>query len=388
VIGILDPNPTICGRGYWDLVEAGISVDFFPSKLAVAIRNLNTAFIIEHRGKDQVSKRLSDQIQRNKNAVISPYLGIGWGDTLSLQDCPNLREGWPVSQVSLAFLRDTTFAFSRDMKRAYHKYFKENYKKKHFERDNPNFMLEKNPTAFSDSPSLSMHVLQTRYSEVAFNRHMIRHQPGDRDALIKDLVLGSLAPSFPHTLCLHMVVVTSDDKIVTVKRSPKVDCFPNTWSVSVEERLKLEDLSGDPRTTCSRWAFRLLKEELGLVRPAYHVDDLKILSVFLEADYLNVSLCGYAQLQIDSVELGKRLLAGPRTDHEFTEVNFLEFDKTHLIRELLRPSRQYHPTSAYRLLYAMFKRFGTVAVERAWSETVKSCAMWVAPDSLCLRRMR
>jgi pyrimidine deaminase RibD-like protein len=41
VIGMLDPNPDICGRGYWRLIQAGIQVEFFPFMLAWEVLLLN-----------------------------------------------------------------------------------------------------------------------------------------------------------------------------------------------------------------------------------------------------------------------------------------------------------------------------------------------------------
>jgi pyrimidine deaminase RibD-like protein len=44
VIGVLDPNPKICGRGFWMLREAGIRVHFFPPSLMKEIELTNRDF--------------------------------------------------------------------------------------------------------------------------------------------------------------------------------------------------------------------------------------------------------------------------------------------------------------------------------------------------------
>ena len=90
VIGILDPNPSICGRGYWYLVDKGIEVDFFPAALARRILVQNHRFIQSQRGGVHPTPALATLIAEHKSAIISPYAGLGWWDTLSLQDCPNL----------------------------------------------------------------------------------------------------------------------------------------------------------------------------------------------------------------------------------------------------------------------------------------------------------
>jgi isopentenyldiphosphate isomerase len=158
---------------------------------------------------------------------------------------------------------------------------------------------------------------------------------------------------------MHMVVVTSDNRLLLTQRSPKVEYYPGTWSASVEEQLLREDFKNGEQATALNWGKRLLKEELGLEPDAYHNDNLRILSVFLESDILNISVCGYAELRINSVTFDTIIRGHPRTDYEFTDWTFIELDKTYLFSELFKPRRSYHPTSGYRFLQTLLKNFGT-----------------------------
>jgi hypothetical protein len=45
VIGMLDPNRDIRGKGWWELEEGGINVRYFDSDIAQEIRRLNSDFI-------------------------------------------------------------------------------------------------------------------------------------------------------------------------------------------------------------------------------------------------------------------------------------------------------------------------------------------------------
>jgi pyrimidine deaminase RibD-like protein len=49
LIGILDPNQGVTGKGLWALQSAGIAVELFPHDLAQQIRSINEAFISEQQ---------------------------------------------------------------------------------------------------------------------------------------------------------------------------------------------------------------------------------------------------------------------------------------------------------------------------------------------------
>src|SRR5919197_1169041 len=74
VIGILDPNPTICGKGYWIFMERGIDVDFFPPELARQIKEFNKSFIDKNRGSGTITSEFDWEIQAHKHANIKRYI--------------------------------------------------------------------------------------------------------------------------------------------------------------------------------------------------------------------------------------------------------------------------------------------------------------------------
>jgi len=155
-----------------------------------------------------------------------------------------------------------------------------------------------------------------------------------------------------------MVVVTRDDQVLLTKRSPKLFYHPNAWSCSLEEQLRREDLADGREKALTNWAKRALGEELALDQEAYSAGNLRVLSVFLEADAPNISLCVYAPINLDSKRLGSILSAKPRSDWEFTEWRFLEVEEEAIIREMNRRGGNPHPTTGYRMLMLLLKRFG------------------------------
>jgi hypothetical protein len=87
------------------------------------------------------------------------------------------------------------------------------------------------------------------------------------------------------------------------------------------------------------------------------------LGVFLESAVLNTGVIALVMLGCDSAALTKILRTHPRSDYEFGDFAFLGWDD--VAREVVNPSRDYHPTAAIRMLMAGFARFGPLTfVER------------------------
>ena len=371
VVGILDPNPNICGRGYWQLMQAGIEVDFFPSNLAKQIHEINQEFIIQHLEGAREAPIFASEIQRRKNNIIQPYIGLGWDHALTIQQAPNIREGWFLREIEFR-LNEAGFEMPREHNSHYEKYFQEFSEEKRFSEDGDKFMLVKNPVVFTDTPAVVLDLKLTKYSHVCYCRDRIATNVSEKKLLIEDFLRGSLQANFAHTLSLNMVVVTSDRKILLTHRSPKVMFDPRTWSASIEEQLSREDFHRDGSiNTAFAWASRALEEELGVTRDHYHPDNLRCLSIFLEANSLNISLCGYTELRLDSVNLGRLIKGIPRRDYEFTDYTFIDLDKKSLLQELFLSKYPFHPTTGYRLLYAFIKNFGIPSDQETYEAALR-----------------
>lgn len=361
VIGILDPNPDICGRGYWKLLDAGIQVEFFPTDLAMQVMNLNRDFIDLHRKERAISVLLENFLQRHKSPLVAPYSGLSWGDELSLQDAPEIREGWSLESVGLQYDATKPFSLPTEYRTSYRQYFSENYGTKKFNDDGEKLMISENPRSFSDAPTLDLTVRSCRYSEVCFYRDHVAHILGKKKVIIEGLLRGTMNVDFAHGLCLHTIISTADHKLLLTKRSNKVEFYPGTWSCSVEETLSKKDFLAGGSSPMVNWVKRLLHEELSLSEIHYRTDRIRVLSVFLETDSLNVSLCALTPLEIESDLLSTRLQSHPRTDYEFTDWVYLDFDRQGILREIASPTRNYHPSTPYRFLWAFVKRFGLPA---------------------------
>jgi len=112
VIGILDPNQGVCGKGLLQLQQSKIEVELFPNNLAQRIKRLNDRFIQEQqrfgmqitfpenhsefRGKTcRVKGTFTNQ--PNENVLAITYVGGHWWPQLSpIRVIPEKGNEWEV----------------------------------------------------------------------------------------------------------------------------------------------------------------------------------------------------------------------------------------------------------------------------------------------------
>jgi hypothetical protein len=211
-------------------------------------------------------------------------------------------------------------------------------------------------------------------------------EPLERSVQLSKVLQGKI--DFPHSLCLHAVVVTADDWILLTRRSAKVAYHPGAWSCSIEEQLSERDFQGVGMDVVRHWVGRMLNEELGLRSQETESVDSRVLALFLEADKLNLGLAGIVSLQQDRQTLEAILAARPRQDYEFTEWTFVRWEA--LSEELAQPTLDYHPSAGLRMFLAGITRFGVYdfGVRLARDMHRNEAQRHAGPSSAGLRRFR
>jgi isopentenyldiphosphate isomerase len=237
----------------------------------------------------------------------------------------------------------------------------------------------------TEVPKCLLTTRQTKYSVCVFFKDVVLAASKDatpRENDKKKILQLKLAadflqtrtPKFPNSLCLHCVVVTSDDMVLVARRSSHLEYYPDAWSCSFEENLAEKDFSGVGSPT-ENWVERSLHEEIGLQKGTdYDMGDARILSVFLEAEpgILNVNLCGLVRLKLSSSELSELLSGRIRPDYEFSSWRYLSVVED-LPEELRNPSSgTYHPTSMYRMYLTLAWYYGKQLYDSGRSPSPKA----------------
>jgi len=310
-----------------------------------------------HRYQNLVQSALS-RLRSSSLDKYPNYLVVQ--EALTLQRCPHLDTGWTAAEVSI---HHSAYYF---LIPAEHATDYTSFRSGLSGEDGIKIMLSKNPISFTDSPRLILETQLTRFSVVQFYRNLTQASPVLRDQLAETL-LRDLTVTFPHSLCLELVV-TRDDRLLRTKRSPKVTYDPGKWSCSIAEQMASVDISeGATEGVVAHWLSRTLKEELGLyLSRDYDVANFRILSVFLESDIMNVSLCGIVRLDVDHRALAAILNpivnAPRRKDDEFTAFDFVDWKDAYRDLRSATAAATYYTTSRYKMLMAALNRFGDAAV--------------------------
>lgn len=295
---------------------------------------------------DLVRKRTSDSILKHSGS------GITLGENLTMQLCPELHRGWDIDRIQIRWESGTQFyVMSQNEARKYSDFREQNKSKRWYleKNDGISVRLVKNPTSFTDSPELILEVEQCRYSQVQFTNRELATNDSKRNTCIENAISGQLR--FANTFVLHIVVITSDKQILATLSSEKKDYFANSWSFSIEEQLRVADIdSANTTAGLVNWVKRALFEELGVTNDSFQLNNIRIISVFLEGHNLNSGLCCVVKLSIDKETLDAAIKVH-RQDVEFVDHNYYSYEQA--VKLLRYPDLKMHPTSEYRLFLAL-----------------------------------
>ncbi|MBD3338769.1 MAG: TIR domain-containing protein [Candidatus Lokiarchaeota archaeon] len=160
----------------------------------------------------------------------------------------------------------------------------------------------------------------------------------------------------PGIAVVHVIVLTSDLKLLLAKRSDNAGYAPAHWSISFEEQISEKDFRNDPNEVVINASIRGFYEEFGIKVSS---SDICPLSALIEIDTFNLGLVMLIQCKSTFDEIHYRWSSEPRPEHHFeaTELQSLKVSADNIqaiISGFIGP-KPLHPTSIMRL--AMLSRF-------------------------------
>lgn len=352
----------------WPEANTILKTDFCTLSLYSIVFYLVIAFLLLS-GVLQLSlkcyfnhKKIPDRVKalfkKYEDKIFKEYEldGIGWGMGHTLMPAPRIGVGWRTKD--LVFEVDPTlFCFrtlgGEQMELDYQHYLKDEFPKK-FTEDGDKYMLTAKPVAYTDANILPIRLRRVKWSQLQFFWQHV--YPGDKARYIHSLFYEKTI-SHPNSFCLHLVVVTSDEKIlITCASSHKTNDYPSSWAVSIGEQINREDISNCKEDCGYKWVARALYEELALGADSFLLENIHYLSVNVEGDIANCAFVCMVRLNISSEDLLSILATENRSDNEFQQVDFISFDD--IPSELINPSRTYHPSAPMRMIDVYIHRIG------------------------------
>lgn len=313
-----------------------------------------------------VDSRLRDVYKKYTDGIFIGHEteGISWGAGQTLVSSPNIRDGWKTKDIrfeidnslyNLEMLKNFDLSLEeRNLTAEYEEYMKEEFWKQ-YTIDSDRLMLRQRPVAMTDANALCIKLKKIKWSQLQFMWNKVLTDDIRKNAI--DKIFADKSINHPNSFCLHLIVKTSDGKILITKNSiNKENDYAQSWAVSIGEQIDKEDIKNIDDDCAYYWVKRALNEELCINEGEFNKEGIHYLSINIEGDILNFAFVCVVEIVLDANNLKNRLCTEARIDNEFKHLEFMEIDD--IPKELIKSSRTYHPSSKIRMIYAYLNSKG------------------------------
>ena len=326
--------------------------------------------------------------------------GFIWGQNRTLWVCDDIIEGYRTSQIYLERAQiDSYFRFSGEDEWLNGRYeafcaSSERIRVAELRRNNNDrFMVTGFGRNFSKSDKrIHISLAKTVWSMNQFVwTELFPSGVKSKQEALASIAADTTRGYFPNSFCLHLVVVTSDGKVVMDRISGnKSNDYPYTLAATAGEQVELADFNGGTdynNKFVDRWIQRAFYEEFGMPEDTFRrvvdADSARVLALVEEGDIYNVSMVTVITLNYSAEDFRRYLAAALILDKEFDSLDFLDLKR--IPAELCRHFRRfpggasdfsngdYHPSTAMRLFLTYSHFYGICR----FKEEFKRAADWV-----------
>lgn len=283
------------------------------------------------------------------------YGGYSWGINKSV--IQNTEGGWLPGNVIIEEIDDSPFMFSGEFYHDYQQYYDSNEFQKILRRgqNQTRWMLT---SFYAYQNKLFLSIKKTEWSQTMFSWHHLMKSYEKKKEAINNFFENERI-DYPNSLCLHIVLIDSNDEIVATKiMKRKKNDYPSTIAITLGEQINSSDFrAGLGDDFVMQWLRRALSEEFGFSEGEYYkyIDEgsARIMSLNLEGDIFNFGLVCCVKLNCTCIELYEYYQLHRSAGDEFDELFPIN---TSQIIEILKNSNdlsdKYHPSSFLRLLFS------------------------------------
>lgn len=236
--------------------------------------------------------------------------------------------------------------------------------------NNPRWMMTNAQPNFSKTDKkIFLTLRETDWSLTSYVWNYFRNNKDKLQEAVKDAYEGNGA-LYPNSLCMHLVIVTDDNKVILTKiANTKRNDYPTKWAATIGEQLEQEDFadgSNINKQFIRKWIRRAFSEEFGIEEQEYPtiVDDgsIAVLSINMEADIYNFSLMTVVQLHQTYDNFQEYLRKTIVRDKEFIFMKGLPIKEIPQLmaqyKTLEEMNEAFHPSTFLRLFMCYIHYYG------------------------------
>lgn len=266
---------------------------------------------------DMKSKRYSAQFIDLMNSYTDNVFqntkgngNISWGKNKVVVLCPHLIEGWKSEDIVIDNYDDIMLEMNQ-FDGLYDRYI-EFYNSKQFQqvifRGNnlARVMVKEFDTNYNrNQPRLFLKLKRSEWSQCSFIWKRFKvHEELLKEAT--DQLINKKGKLYPNSFTLHLVVISSDNKIVLSRISnQKFNDYPDSIAATLGEQLEQIDFIEENSISedfVNRWVKRACREEFGIVdnqlEICFNLNSIRVLSLNYEGDIYNLSLLTTIKLNV------------------------------------------------------------------------------------------
>lgn len=327
-------------------------ISFYILKIITKKRSLNSKV-------HEIMVKNTDEILN----VIEDKPGYSWGKDKIIMCANNILEGWDCSNISAIELNSSKYKIPNEDKKEYKKYCNSNKAQEIIKRKNNNirWMITNIETNYNkNDKKIFLKLSETDYLTSSFYWDKWKKDNKEHKKAIAESFMKN-SSYYPHSLCLHLAIVTSDKKIITTVISKiKTNDYPLSIAVTLGEQIEGVDFhEGNDfyDDFIERWVKRALKEEFGIRKNEYEriVGDnpIKVLSFNFEGDICNVSMMTVLHLGIKFEEFRNYIHMNLARDRECDAIDYINIDDIPLAMKQISTNKckvELHPSTPLRML--------------------------------------
>jgi hypothetical protein len=214
---------------------------------------------------------------------------------------------------------------------------------------------------FSPTDYYSFLAINTRLDEKVLSNNMSIRDKYWRNSF--DLPTSPL----PNMFYVHILLISSDNKVIILRRSKFVEEYKGAWSATFEEQFRPKEAGGEYDSDVFDTAVRGVREEIGL---NVERKDVTFLSLTFEYPNFNLGLAGVVKVKETAQEIWRAWQIG-YTDREISRFTAIHLDVDTILplirNQVFEPkgidsdnseAAPWHPTARFRLLFGLLHHFG------------------------------